>query len=210
MKIRKMFLGLLAGVGLMGVLWVSTGQALDFEDWNQVWFKVQVKENPNGGKAKLGDAIPPGSSSLTNYQDSFKTYLVVETCDGTGLLPACDVTLCTFDGTIWSRQPSGTWPLLAGNAQKFTTLFDFTYTENPVTPITQRFLVPLLVKASVKNSNPHQISGASVQNQGGAFLVTVGDPAEQYATGSVQITSTWINPNDVPDKVPAGCKITMP
>jgi hypothetical protein len=206
MKIRKMFLGLLAVVGLMGVLLVGTGQALDFEDWSQVWFKLQVQQNTNGTKAKIGDAIPPGTSSVSKYQDKFKVYLVVESC--TAESPAaCEVTLCSFNGTAWGRQPSGTWPLLAGNSEKFLTLFDFTYTENPLTPITQRFLTPLQVSATVKSSNPHAITGASIQNLGGAFLVTVGDPAEQYATGNVQITSTWINPNNVLDDVPVACRV---
>ena len=207
MKIRKMFLGLLAVVGLIGVLWVGTGQALDFEDWSQVWFKLQVKQNVNGSNGKISDAIPPGSSSVSKYKDQFSVYLVVDNCTEADV--DCDFTLCTFDGTVWSAQPSGTWPLLAGNPEKFLTLFDFTYIENPLTPIRQRFLTPLQVSATVKDSNPHQITGASIKNLGGAFLVTVGDPAapEQYATGAAQITSTWIQPQNVLDKVPVGCRV---
>ena len=52
MKIRKMFLGLVV-VGFVGVLMVGTVQALDFEDWSQVWFKLQVKQNVNGKMGKL-------------------------------------------------------------------------------------------------------------------------------------------------------------
>jgi hypothetical protein len=210
MKIRRMFLGLLAVVGLMGALMVDTGQALDFGDWNQVWFKLQVKENQDGDKGKIGDAIPPGSSTLSKYQDNFKTYLVVETCTVDLAGGSCDVTLCTFDGTLWSRQPTGTWPLLAGDAEKFLTLYDFTYTANPATPIVDRLFAPLKVKASVKNNNPHLITGASIENLGGAFLVTFGNPALQYATGKIQLISTWISPSDVDGKVPTGCKIPPP
>jgi hypothetical protein len=207
MKIRKMFLGLVV-VGFVGVLMVGTGQALDFEDWSKVWFKLEVKQNVNGKNGKISDAIPPGNSSVSKYKDEFKVYLVVENC--TAESPAaCEFRLCTFDGTFWVPQPSGTWPLLAGNPEKFLTLFDFTYTENPATPITQRFLTPLQVSATVKSSNPHEITGATVQNLGGAFLVTVGDPAEQYAMGAAQLTSSWIKPENVLEKVPAGCRIPL-
>jgi len=41
MKIKKMFLSL-AVVGFVGVFMAGTVQALDFEDWSQVWFKLQV------------------------------------------------------------------------------------------------------------------------------------------------------------------------
>jgi hypothetical protein len=204
MKIRKMFLGLVV-LGFVGVLMVGTVQALDFEDWSQVWFKLQVKQNVNGENGKIGGAVPPGDSSLSKYKDKFNVYLVVESC--TELSPACEVTLCTFDGTTWGRQSTTEWPLLAGNPEKFLTLFDFTYTENPLTPITQRFLTPLQVSAKVSNSNPHEITGASIQNLGGAFLVTVGDPAEQVATGAAQITSSWVQPQNVLEKVPAGCRV---
>ncbi len=208
MKIRKMFLGLVV-VGFVGVLMVGTVQALDFEDWSQVWFKLQVKQNVNGTNGKISDAIPPGNSPVDKYKDKFSVYLVVDNC--TAESPAaCEFTLCTFDGTYWVPQPSGTWPLLAGNPEKFLTLFDFTYTENPLTPITQRFLTPLQVKATVKDSNPHAITGASIENLGGAFLVTVGDPAEQYAIGAAQITSSWIKPDNVLDKVPTGCRVPLP
>jgi hypothetical protein len=207
MKIKKMVLGL-AVVGFVGVLMVGTVQALDFEDWSQVWFKLEVKQNVNGKNGKMSDAIPPGNSPVEKYKDKFKVYLVVESCSSES--PAtCDFALCTFDGTFWVRQPSGTWPLLAGSPEKFLTLWDFTYTENPSTPILQRFLTPLQVSAEIKNSNPHEITGATVQNLGGAFLVTVGVPAEQYAIGAAQITSSWIKPNNVLEKVPAGCRIPV-
>jgi hypothetical protein len=208
MKIRKMFLGLVV-IGFVGVLMVGTVQALDFEDWSQVWFKLQVKQNVNGTNGKISDAIPPGSPTVSKYKDQFSVYLVVDNC--TAESPAaCEFTLCTFDGTYWVPQPSGTWPLLAGNPEKFLTLFDFTYTENPLTPITQRFLTPLQVKATVKDSNPHAITGASIENLGGAFLVTVGvDPVEQYAIGAAQITSSWVQPQNVLEKVPAGCRIPL-
>ncbi len=206
MKIRKMFLGLVV-VGFVGVLMVGTVQALDFEDWSQVWFKLQVKQNVNGENGKIGYAVPPGNSPVEKYKDKFNVYLVVESC--TELSPACEVTLCTFDGTTWGRESTTEWPLLAGSPQKFLTLFDFTYTENPITPITQRFLTPLQVSAKVSNSNPHEITGASIQNLGGAFLVTIGDPAEQVATGAAQITSSWIQPQNVLEKVPAGCRIPL-
>lgn len=209
MKIRGMFVGLLAVVGFVGVLMVGTVQALDFLDWNQVWFKLQVKQNPDKSRGKIGDAIPPGNNILGNYTDSFKTYLVVESCDPVALVPSCDVTLCTFSGTTWGRQPTSTWPLLAGGPEKFITLYDYTYNEDPT--VRQRFLSPLLVKASVNdNKNPHKITGASITNLGGAFLVLVGDPAVQYAVGKVVLESTWIAPNDVTNKVPTGCLVTPP
>ena len=208
MKIKKMFLSL-AVVGFVGVFMAGTVQALDFEDWSQVWFKLQVKQNVNGKNGKISEAIPPGNSPVDKYKDKFSVYLVVENC--TVESPAaCEITLCSFDGTDWGRQPSGTWPLLAGNPERFLTLFDFTYTENPSTPILQRFLTPLQVSANVKSSNPHEITGATVQNLGGAFLVTVGVPAEQVAIGAAQITSSWIKPNNVLDKVPLGCRVPLP
>ncbi len=209
MKIKGSVLSMLAVVGFVGVFMVGSVQALDFVDWNQVWFKLQVKQNPDKTRGKIGDAIPPGSDTLGNYTDGFKTYLVVESCDPLAMVPACDVTLCTFNGTTWGRQATTAWPLLGGGPQKFITLFDFTYNEDP--NIQQRFLTPLLVKATVNdNKNPHKITGASIMNLGGAFLVQIGNPVTQYAAGKVVLESTWIAPSSVSDKVPPLCLVTPP
>lgn len=198
MKSRKMLLVFGVVVGLMGAFAVGTGQALDFDDWNQVWFKVQATE-----KGKIGDAIPPGSSSLHGFQDNHNFFLVVERFDDATV--SLVVTLCNFNGTLWIRQPSGTWPLLAGDPEQFLTLFDFTFAENSVN--IERVVIPLKVKASANNKNPHTITGASISSLAGVFLVAFGQNADEYATGSVKFTGSWINPDNVVTRVPDGCRL---
>ena len=61
MKIKKMFLSL-AVVGFVGVFMAGTVQALDFEDWSQVWFKLQVKQTLLAlrGAELLADLVSKG------------------------------------------------------------------------------------------------------------------------------------------------------
>ncbi len=199
MKSRKMFLFVLVVAGLMGAFPVGPGQALDFADWNQVWFKVQEKES-----GKIGDAIPPGSRSLHSFNDNHQFYLVVESFDSA--TASLIVTLCTFNGTLWIRQqPSGTWPLLTGDPEQFLTFFDLTFAENNVT--TERFVGSLEVTAKVKNNNPHTITGASFKSLAGVFLEVFQDDPDEYATGSAKLTGNWISPDNVVTKVPDGCKL---
>jgi len=196
MRAKSVLFSLVVVVAFVGFVFVGTTHAaLDFVNWSGTWFSVKVSET-----GKSGPVVPPGGAVVTNNESTSTNYLLVDSWDAN--TATYDVVYCTFNGSVWTRHTGFEWPVDGGEPENFLTLFDFSYQETQGT--LQTYVIPLNVTGKEKSNTVGEINSASFKNLGGVFFETM---VGQRGMGSVKFTGSFIKPDQVVDKVPAGCRV---
>jgi hypothetical protein len=189
-------------ITLIGFYPIGIVQALDFEDWQPIWFKVEVSETGKAGIV-VSPLTPNGGEVVTNNEKKYDAYLNM----GNYLDATFYTGYCTFDGSKWLLQENLPMQVVGGEPEKFLTLFNFIREQSQ--NITEQYWVAIEVKGKEASNTVGEINSASFKHLGGIFLEEIGTPVvTQRGIGSVKFTGSLIKGQaDVENKVPVCCRI---
>jgi hypothetical protein len=93
------------------------------------------------------------------------------------------------------------WPVIGGESENFLTFFNVSFEDGQANQ--QTYWIPLNVTGKEKNNTAGEINSASFKNLGGVF---VEERPSEGGVGTVTFTGSFVKPEKVVDKVPAGCR----
>ena len=203
MRMKKICFVFFIAITLIGIYPLGIVQALNFEDWSPIWFKVKVSETGKAGIV-VSPLTPNGGEVVTNNEKTYTAYLNM----GIIYVDATFYTnYCTFNGTRWELQPEGPLPMqvVGGEPEKFLTLFNFNRKQSQ--NITEQYWVAIEVKGKEASNTVGDINSASFKHLGGIFLEEIGTPVvTQRGIGSVKFTGSLIKgQEEVESTVPECC-----
>jgi hypothetical protein len=201
MYMKKICFVFFIAITLIGFYCIGPVQALDFEDWSVIWFKVKVSETGKAGIV-VSPITPNGGEVVTNNEKTFDAYLKM----GNYLDATFYTGYCTFNGTVWVLQTDLAMEVVGGEPDRFLTLFNFKRRQSQ--NITEEYWIPLEIIGKETSNSVGEIKSASFKNLGGIFLEEIGTPVvTQRGIGSVKFTGSLINGQAaVESTVPLCCK----